>query len=127
MPSSLLIAITWLCSLVTCAIAVWVWVSRSTPSPKSKRSSEPTPNSDASALAQIQADQAALFSTLEKLTTTVKRLSTRHGMRDAREREAAEAEAPPSTKTEALRKLGLAGMVGPNFTRRAQEIERGSN
>ena len=85
---------------------------------------EAIPSSDA-ALAQLMADQAALYSTLEKLTTTVKRLSSRKGMQDLREREAAPPEAPPvgSDKATLLRHYGMAGKVGPAFAQAQLQLE----
>lgn len=74
-----------------------------------------------------------MFSTLEKLTTTVKRISSRQGMRDLREREAEDAAAPPppgTSKAALLRYYGLSGKVGPAFARKQMEfegIDRGSN
>jgi hypothetical protein len=58
--------------------------SRSTRRTKSEP--EDSPSQDLrSALASLQADQAELYATLEKLTTTVKRLSSRAGMQELRE------------------------------------------
>src|SRR5262245_39897333 len=63
-------------------IASWRRASRSTRPSKQPESPAPIP---ASELASLQVDQAALFSSLEKLSTTVKRLSSREGMRRLRE------------------------------------------
>lgn len=90
---------------------------------KSALSAELTPSSVAAKLAQMETDQASLFSTLEKLTTTVKRVSSRQGMRDLRERESAEPR-PGATKVEVLRHYGLAGKVGTDFYQRHLAIER---
>lgn len=126
-----------LCSLVTLFLLILGAVlyviallrpgSRSTPSKKPSPSTEQTPSSVTDArVAAMEADQAALFSTLEKLTTTIKRLSSRAGMRDLREREREDSnEAPPvgASKTELLRHYGFAGKAGPNFARAQQEYE----
>lgn len=112
-----------LCSTVVCAFVAWRLASRSTRAPKPKPSPEATQNSDALTLAQLAVDQAALFSTLEKLTTTVKRLSSRHGMRDLRERERTEAPPVGTPKAELLRHYGFAGKAGPDFARQQLEFE----
>jgi len=92
------------------AAAFWRRASASTPKPKPSPSPEVTPDSVQAQIAQLQADQAALFATLERLTTTVKRLSSRNGMRELREREAP----PIGTPKSELRKFyGIAGMPGP--------------
>lgn len=86
----------------------------------------PTPPSD-TALAQVMADQAELFSTLGKLTTTVKRLSSRQGMQDVRARREAEDSnsAPPvgTSKADLLRYYGMSGKVGPAFAQAQRELE----
>lgn len=112
------------------ALVSWRWGSRSTPARKRPSSPEPTENSPevsvTAALAQLAADQAALFSTLEKLTTTVKRLSSRHGMQDLRERSSpSQTDPPPGTsKAELLRHYGMSGKVGPAFAQAQLDIER---
>lgn len=113
-------------SAAACALVAWRLASRSTPSRKSPPSPPPTQTSDA-ALAQLQADQASLFSTLEKLTTTVKRLSSRNGMRELREERQTPA-APPvgASKVQLLRHYGMAGKVGPEFARAQLEREHNS-
>lgn len=127
---SLIIATALICSLAGYAVAVWKRDSASTPRRKSAAPPEETPTSDIrTALAQVQVDQAALFSTLEKLTTTVKRLSSRNGMRELRsERETTEAPPLGASKADLLRHYGMRGKVGPEFARAQQEMElRGSN
>ena len=99
LPYLLTMAITSLFWLAGSALVRSRRVSRSTRAPKSTASSEPNPDSVESRLARVEADQASLFSTLEKLTTTVKRVSSRQGMRDLREREDA-APGPNATKAE---------------------------
>lgn len=97
--------------------------SRSTPPTKPKDSPETTPISE---LSKLQAEQAALYSALESVTTTVKRLSARHGMREKRERDREGSnEAPPigASKTELLRHYGVAGLTGPGFAKKQMEIE----
>lgn len=56
-----------------------------------------------------------LTSTVETLTDSHKRLRSREGMRDLRARRG-EPKGPES-KAELLRRLGLAGKVGPDFAR----------
>jgi len=114
---SRIIMITSICSLAMCALAVWSMASRSTRSTKRPNSPEAT---HSSAIAALQADQAALFSTLEKLTTTVKRLSSRQGMRDGR----AEPEVPPvGTPKQKLREFyGLTGKSPAQVA--AEQFER---
>jgi hypothetical protein len=105
---------------------VWKLVSRSTPPAKRPSSPPPTPPSD-SHLARVEADQAELFSTLAKINTTVKRLSSRAGMADLREQRAAPAarEEPPkgTSKAELFRHYGLSGKVGPAFAQAQLALE----
>ena len=98
-----------------CVVAFWRGVSRSTPKPTRKASLEATPNSPPDSvqaqIAALQTDQASLFSTLEKLTTTVKRLSSRNGMRELREEPAGPP--PVGTPKSELRKFyGIDGKTG---------------
>jgi len=109
---SLSIAIFSLSVAVSCALVCWRAVSRCTAALKSLRRLVLTETSDAK-LAAVQADQAELFSTLGKLTTTVTRLSSRAGMQDVRARRSAETSGeapPPGTSKQKLREhYGLAG------------------
>jgi len=75
--------------------ACWITVSRCTRYLKLLRSLQETPVS-AARLETLAADQAEFASTLQKLTTTVKRLSSRYGMAELRERRADE---PPPVGT----------------------------
>lgn len=71
------------------------------------------------ALAKVSAEQAELFSILEKLTTTVTRLSSRQGMRDVRAREA---NAPPpegASKAELRKYYGVNGLSHMEIAKRA--------
>lgn len=103
------------------ALGSWVAGSRSTPSPKSQ--DEPsTPISDAH-YAALRAEMAELYSTLEKLTTTVTRISSRHGMRALREKETGSAPPVGTPKAELLRHYGMSGKVGPEFARAQQQLE----
>jgi hypothetical protein len=76
-------------------------------------------------LSDLEADQVALSSTQEKLCTTVKRLTSRAGMREHRERENDSSSDPPvgTSKAELLRHYGMAGKVGPEFARAQMEME----
>lgn len=119
---SLITLISLLLLAVSYALVAWIKDSRSTRSKKPNDSPPPTPPSDAGKMAQLEADQAALFSTLEKLTTTVKRVSSRQGMRDLRARD----EGPPpvgASKADLLRYYGMHGKLGPDFTRAQQNLE----
>lgn len=117
-----------ICSLlltVAAARALWRLGSASTPPRKQRPSQEPTPSSPpASEIASLQVDQASLFSNLEKLTTTVKRLSSRQGMRDNRARKES-ASAPPlgASKADLLRFYGMSGKVGPAFAQAQLDLE----
>jgi len=110
-PQWLLITSIWSNLLVAgCVVALWLRGSPSTRARKSQPSSPATPSSVESTLAQIQVDQAALFSTLEKLTTTVKRLSSRSGMQHLREEREHPRSPPIGTPKQQLRiHYGLAG------------------
>jgi hypothetical protein len=74
-------------------------------------------------LATLVADQAALFSAFEKMAVTVKRLSSRAGMRDVRDRQATAAPPEGTSKADLYRHYGFAGKVGPDFARAQQEFE----
>lgn len=112
-----------LCMLAGFAVVAWKRGSRSTRPSKQPESPPPTPSSDAATLAALQADQAALFSTLEKLTTTVKRLSSRQGMRELRSQD--ERAAPPvgAPKRDLLRHYGMSGKIGPAFAQAQLDLE----
>lgn len=127
---SLLTLILLLSAVAGFALGAWRQASASTRRSKQPPTSPATPPSETpseSRMARLAADQAELFSTLEKLTTTVKRLSSRQGMRDARERDAAEASnsAPPvgTSKADLLRHYGMSGKVGPAFAQAQLELE----
>jgi len=119
-----LATLTLLAFLVAaCALVAWKRACRSTRSPKRSPSEPPTQSSDA-VLAQLMADQASLYSTLEKLTTTVKRLSSRNGMRELRERDENPGEPPVgSDKVTLLRHYGMSGKVGPAFAQAQLSLE----
>lgn len=77
-------------------------------------------------LQSLEADQVALSSTLEKLCTSVKRLTSRAGMQDLRSRREESTEATPpvgASKADLLRHYGMAGKVGPAFAAAQQELE----
>lgn len=134
---SLVIALSLLSGLVAYAVALLKRGSAATPARKSRSAPGPTENSlqDSHAelqrtVAQLQADQAALFSTLESVTTTVKRLSSRAGMKALREERMTSTPEPPgpnASKAEKLAYYGLTGAVGPAFARRQQELELETN
>lgn len=119
-------AVPWLLSIaifslsvgVCCVLVCWRVATRYTQDRKWLRGLVLTKTSDAK-LAAIQADQAELFSTLEKLTTTVKRLSSRAGMQDVRERHSSTSTPPPpgTPKAELRRYYGMQGKSGPEIAR----------
>lgn len=107
------------------ALHAWLTGSASTRRAKPQHS-PPVTQPSASALAEVQADQAALFSTLEKISTTVKRLSTRQGMRESRERAQADpgAAPPPGTpKAELYRHYGIAGKTPRQIAQHQLDLE----
>lgn len=112
------------------ARALWRLGSASTRAAKPPRSQEATPSSPpASELASLREDVASLYSVLEKNSTTLKRLSSRQGMRDLREREQSEGgpSTPPpvgASKAEMLRYYGMSGKVGPAFAQAQLEFEQ---
>jgi hypothetical protein len=121
--SSLITLIASMCWLAGSALVAWVLVSRSTRQRKRPESPPPTPPSEGH-LARLEADQAELFSTLEKLSTTVKRLSSRAGMQDVRARSGRDEPPPVGTdKATLLRHYGMSGKIGPEFARAQQDIE----
>lgn len=90
--------------------------SRSTPPPKARASQPPTQDFEEVSdlrrrVESLEVDQASLSSTLEKLTTTTKRLTSRAGMRELREKSSQSGNAPPigTSKAELRRHYGLAG------------------
>jgi hypothetical protein len=105
---SLITSIFSLSVAVTSAVVAFRLGSRFTALAKWARGLVTTKTSDA-ALAQINADLAESFSTLEKLTTTVKRLSSRHGMQDMRERRSTQGPPPPGASKAEVRKYYLVG------------------
>lgn len=58
-----------------------------------------------STLARLAADQAEVFSSLESLATTVKRLSSRRGMQDVRATRTAEGEPGMLSKAELRKRI----------------------
>lgn len=56
-----------------------------------------------------------LTSSVESLTESHKRLRSREGMRELREKRKGRGE--PESKAELLQRLGLAGKAGPDFAR----------
>lgn len=113
--------------LLAVAFAVGSWQEASRSTRKQKSTPEPsTPISDAN-YAKVQAEMAELYVTLEKLTTTVKRSSSRHAMQDRRERETGRGTLdsfPIGTpKATLLRAVGMSGKLGPDFARAQQQLE----
>ena len=100
-------------ALAGSATACWIAVSRASRHGKLLRELALMPPSDAN-LAKALADQAELFATLGKLTTTVKRLSSRAGMEDLRSRRQDDAPPPGASKAEIRRHYGFT-RDGPAF------------
>jgi ABC-type nitrate/sulfonate/bicarbonate transport system substrate-binding protein len=79
--------------------------------------------------AKVESDQAELFSTLQRLTTTLRRLSSRAGMEDLREKRAS-APPPQGTPKAQLREFYKLNGLTPQqiaqrqmFTDRAEGLE----
>lgn len=100
MPSSLLLTLIFsvlLCA--TCAVASWKAVSASYRLRKRTR--------------ELELLTAELNSNFESLLESHKRLRSRTGMAELRERR--KGGGRPETKAELLQRLGLAGKAGPSF------------
>jgi hypothetical protein len=107
---SLGIATLSLLLAASCALHCYKLASRVTAVLRARQSA-PT-----KAIADLQADVSALFSTMEKICTTVNRLSSRQGMRALRERETA-SEPPKGASKAELRKFYGFTNDGPEFAR----------
>jgi len=102
MPTSLLLTLISLALLcVVCAVVSWRAASGCYRLRKQMR--------------ETAIEIGELSSAVETLTESHKRLRSREGMRDLRERR----KAPPAeeTKGQLLQRLGLAGKAGPDFAR----------
>lgn len=126
---SLLLTVILLTSLAVISAAVACWQAfRSTRLTNSLRAQLQTPTS-AARLETLAAEQAEFASSLQKITTTVKRLSSRYGMAELRERRADEEPPPVGAPKAQLRmfygkKLGQS--IGPeprpvNFDRATED------
>jgi len=100
---------------VACAVVCSRLAFRATRALKRKPPSE-------SILAKLATDQAEVFSSLESLATTVKRISSRHAMQARRSNQVAN-EPPPlgASKAELRRYYGLKA-EGPEFAKRQLAI-----
>lgn len=129
-PWLLFIAITSLCLAAGCALACWIAVSRSTQLTNALRELQRTPTS-AARFETLEAEQAEFALSLQKLSSTVKRLSSRYGMAELRERQKGE-EAPPvgapkaQLRLWASRRVGAPLGAGPEFARTQLNYERHS-
>lgn len=104
--------------LAVCSVVVsWREASRSTQARKWLRGQLLTKTSDAR-LAKVEAEMTELFSILEKVTTTQRRLSSRAGMQAIRERQANQPPPPGASKAELRKYYGIAGVPGPEVARR---------
>lgn len=117
----LITSITSICLAVTSVAVSWRAASRCTRALKQLRARLSMPPSDAR-LAKVETDQAELFSILGKLTTTTKRLSSRAGMQDVRERQ--QNSPPPlgATKAQLRQHYGIVGLSGPEQARRQLQM-----
>jgi len=118
-PWLLATLITSICFSALCASACWIAVLRCSQMVRSLRALIATPPSETK-LAALSADQAELFSTLEKLTTTVKRLSSRSGMQQLRERDPGPPP-PGASKAEVRRYYGFTH-DGPEFAKHQLQL-----
>jgi len=108
--------ITLICSLsacAACAFVAWNRASECCQLAKRMRALEP----------QI----ADLRSEFEALLESHKKLRSRIGMRELRERRAGGETEKAETKAELRARLGLVGASGPAFTMKQLEIERAAN
>jgi len=123
-PQQLLLAtlITSICLAAVCVSACLIAVSRCSQVTRLVHELKSTPLSDAK-LAALSAEQAELFSTLEKLTTTVKRLSSRSGMRELREQKLGPP--PPGAPKSEVRRYYQFPNDGPDFARHQLQLVRG--
>lgn len=123
-PWSLATAVLALCLAAYSAVVSWITASRSTQLRKWLRAQLTTKLSE-TRLSAIEADQVELFSILQKLTTSTKRLSSRGSMQELRE-ERRNAPPPPGASKAELRKFyGIAGVPGPEVARRQLRGEEG--
>lgn len=125
---SLAIAITSICLAAICASACWIAVSRSTRLTNALRELQRTPTS-AARFETLEAEQAEFALSLQKLSSTVKRLSSRYGMAELRERREADAQPPvgaPKAQLRlwAARRTGVMPGVGPEFAKAQLKFER---
>src|SRR5688572_33424676 len=108
-PLSLLITgIASILCVVASAVVSWRLGSRST-RPKKPPPSAPPMSDFEIRFAKVEADQAELFSTLQRLTTTMRRLSSRAGMEELRERRANEPPPLGTPKSKLREHYGIAG------------------
>lgn len=104
--------------LAVASVAVcWREASRSTRARKWLREQTLTKTSEPR-VAKLEADQAELFLILGKLTTAMKRVTSRAGMQDLREKRANAAPPPGASKAELRRYYGIAGVPGPEVAAR---------
>lgn len=127
MQWSLLISITSTFLAAASVSACWIAVFRCTRLMSALRDLRATPSS-AARLETLAAEQAEFAVSLQKISTTVKRLSSRYGMAELRERR--DDEPPPIGTPKAqlrlwyTRKTGFAPGTGPEFARHQLKLER---
>lgn len=99
--------------------------SRATTPESQLASLDPTLQELRRRLSTVEADQVDLSSSQEKLHTTVKRLTSRAGMQELRERRSHSSPPPVGTsKADLLRHYGMSGKIGPAFAQAQLELER---
>lgn len=96
-----MISSTFLC--VGCAAVAWKRASECFPLRKRVR--------------ELELTTADLNSHLDGLLESHKRLRSREGMRELREKRSTASTRQPETKAQLLQRLGLAGKAGPEFAR----------
>jgi len=128
-PLSLLITgIASILCVVASAVVSWRLGSRST-RPKKPPPSAPPMSDFEIRFAKVEADQAELFSTLQRLTTTMRRLSSRAGMEMVRERKANEPPPPGTPKAQVREFYKLNGLSHVEVAMRhkpSNNLEKGS-
>lgn len=120
---SLTIAITLTLLLVGCVLVAWRVGSRST-RPAKRPTSPPSMSDFEIRFAKVETDQAELFSTLAKLTTSMRRLSSRAGMEDLRERRSHDPPPIGTPKAQLREHYKLNGLSAQQVAQRAMFTDR---
>jgi hypothetical protein len=121
--SLLITVILLVCLGASFAFALWRVASRAT-RPKKPPPSPALTEASESRFAKIETDQAELFSILQKLNTTLRRLSSRAGMQDLRERRSSDAPPLGTPKAQLREFYKLNGMSPQQVAQRQMFTER---